>query len=268
MKHILKALKGSEFITGRPSLEQAAIVLEKFAEWFPFENLDVMCKNTMDITPEFLETKLFKMRRGGLCYEINALLFCTLKELGFNVELGAATVYNEGKWALTGTHTIVLLSIENQRFLADAGFGNRLALYPLEIDGKTVTSPAGTFRVRTVQTEKGSIALQSQTGEGEWVILYAFDWTKLEWDRLNLIRDEIHGHPRSPFNKQLLIASVLSNGTYSINEERSVYKEINGNKKISPFVTKSDMLKHIRSSYSSAIVKEAERYLSKHNNTY
>lgn len=267
MKHIIHSLKGTKLITSVQPLEQAAIVLEKFAEWFPFENLDVMCRNTTEITPEFLETKLFKMRRGGLCYEINALLFCTLMELGFDVELGAATVNNEGKWALTGTHTIVLLSIGEQRFIADAGFGNRLALHPLEIDGNAVTSPAGTLRVRTVQTEKGSIALESQTEEGEWVIHYAFDWAKLEWDRLNLIRDEIHWHPRSPFNKQLLIANVLPNGTYSINEERSVHKEINGRKKISQFVTKSDMLKHIRSSYSSAIVKEAERYLSTHNNT-
>lgn len=261
MKHILNSLKGTELITNVQPQEQVAIVLRKFAEWFPFENLDVMCKHTTEITPEFLETKLFKMRRGGLCYEINALLFCTLKELGFDVELGAATVNNEGKWALTGTHTIVLLSIGEQRFIADAGFGNRLALYPLEIDGRAVTSPAGTYRARTVQTEKGSIALESQTEEGEWVILYALYWTKVEWQKLNLIRNEIHNHSRSPFNKQLLIANVLPNGTYSINEERSLHKEINGRKKISQFATKSDMLQHIRSSYSSAIAKEVEKYL-------
>src|SRR5690554_6624993 len=139
MEQILIRLKEYGFKTGVYTPEQVAIVQKKFAEWFPFENLDVICGNTQEITPEFLQTKLFHMHRGGLCYEINALLFYTLKELGFDVQLGSATVNNQGKWALAGTHVMVLLTIDGRRYLVDGGFGNRLALYPLEINGKAVT---------------------------------------------------------------------------------------------------------------------------------
>ena len=90
---------------------------------------------------------------------MNALLYLVLKELGYEVELGTATVNNEGKWALDRTHAMVLLTIDRKRYIADGGFGNRLALSPLLLDGSEAT--AGTFRLHTMKTHKGSIALES-----------------------------------------------------------------------------------------------------------
>lgn len=264
MEPIISKLKESGLIPGLHTPEQVAIVLRKFAEWFPFENLDVMCGYSHDITPQFLKTKLFQTRRGGLCYEINPLLFQTLKELGFDVQLGSATVNNNGKWALKNTHVMVLLMIDGRRFIADGGFGNKLALYPLEIEGKPVASPAGTFRVKRMKTDRGSYALQSQTENGGWVLHYAFDWQPIEWKALNEIREKIHHHPRSPFNKQLLIASITEDGTCSINEERMLCAFSDGIKKISRFAEKTDMLRYVRALYSSAIAKEAEKYLYTH----
>lgn len=264
MEQIISKLKESGLIPGLYTPEQAAIVLKKFAEWFPFENLDVMRGHTHDITPQFLQSKLFQTGRGGLCYEINALLFHTLKTLGFNVQLGSATVNNNGTWALENTHVMVLLDIGGRRFIADGGFGNKLALFPLEIDGKPVTSPAGTFRIKKMNTEKGSFALQSKMDNGGWILHYAFDWQPIEWPHLNEIRDKIHYHPHSPFNKQIIIASISENGTCSINEERLIYTFKNGNKKISRFSEKTDMLTYVRALYSSAIAKEAEKYLYTH----
>ena len=261
MDQLLRDLKTNGLIEGLMTPEQVAIVLRKFAEWFPFENLDVIRKNEAEITPEFLTTKIIKSRRGGLCYEMNALLYLVLQELGFEVELGAATVNNEGNWAINRTHAMVLLTIDGKRYVADGGFGNRLALSPLSLDGGAVTSPAGTFRIRTMKTDKGSIALQCKNNDGDWLVHYAFDWVSVPWQELNRMKRDIHHHPQSTFNKKLLIAKVLPDGTQSINEERQLRKWIDGREEVTIFETKSDLLAALRSHCSSAIVAEAEKYI-------
>ena len=262
MDQLIKDLKANGLNEGLRTLEQVAIVLRKFVEWFPFENIDVIRRNEAEITPEFLKTKIIKKRRGGLCYEMNALLYLVLKELGYEVELGTATVNNEGKWALDRTHAMVLLTIDRKRYIADGGFGNRLALSPLLLDGSEVTSPAGTFRLHTMKTDKGSIALECQTNDGDWLVHYAFDWVPVQWQDLNRIKQDIHHHPHSTFNKKLLIAKVLRDGTQSINEERQLRKWMDGREEVTVFETKDELIKAIRRECTPAIAEETEKYLS------
>nr|WP_246439483.1 arylamine N-acetyltransferase [Bacillus benzoevorans] len=243
--------------------EQAAIVLCKFAETFPFENLDVLNQIEAEITPEFLQEKLLQSSRGGLCYEINSLLYLILKQLKFNVSIGIGTVNKEGNWATDRTHAMVLLTMNDKKYIADGGYGNRLALYPLELDGSIVTSPAGSFRLRTVKTEKGSIALEMQNQRGDWDVHYAFDWNPEPWQELNRIKQDIHHHANSGFNKKPLIASVFRNGTQSINEERLSRKWSDGREEEMVFQTKDDFFKTIRSFYTASLTNEAEKVLKK-----
>ena len=258
MEKLIEDLRQNGVKAGVFTPEQVGIVLKKFAEWFPFENLDVMCKNEAEITPQFLKEKMISSRRGGLCYEINALLYLVLKTLGFNVELGAATVNNEGNWAIHRTHAMVLLTIGEKRYVADGGFGNRLAVTPLEIDGSEVTSPAGTFRVRTTKTDEGMIALEMKDQNDDWVVHYAFDWAPVQWQELTRIKRDIHDHPHSTFNKKMLIAKVFPDGTQSINEERQLRKWIDGREEAINFDTKEDMLSALQYYCSPAIVEAAK----------
>lgn len=95
---------------------------------------------------------------------------------------------NDGKWAIKRTHTLALLQLNVQKYIADSRFGNlsRLPLY--QIDGKEVTSPAGVFRLRTHQTEKGNIALEILNDQGVWDIRYAFHWEEIAWGRLSVMK--------------------------------------------------------------------------------
>ncbi|KAB7705322.1 arylamine N-acetyltransferase [Bacillus aerolatus] len=260
MKRLVKELKETGYMGMQTPVEQVAFVLRKFAEWFPFENVDVMRGNKADITPEFLTDKMVVKRRGGLCYEINPLLLLVLKTLGFEAELGAATVYNEGKWGLHRTHAIVLLRINGENYIADSGFGSRLALSPLPLDGDEVTSPAGTFRLRTHATEKGSIAMESLSAQGDWTICYVFDWKTVPWNELSKAKRNIHENPRSPFNKQLLIATILPDGTQSINEERRHRKWKDGHEETSPFENKQALIDSVRLNCSSSLAEAVENY--------
>src|SRR5699024_2774809 len=180
MKEIRELLddefKEQDFFEIKNDIEQMSFILKWFARTFPFENIDVISHNEQPITREYLINKMLKNRRGGLCYELNGLLHLVLKAFGFDITLGSATVWSEedNDWIIDKTHTINLYQTNNNLYLLDAGSGSNLAMQPLKLDGNSVTSPVGTFRLRTKKSERGTIISEKQTGDG-WVLRYAFD---------------------------------------------------------------------------------------------
>lgn len=260
MNYLVKKLKECGYIESSPPVKRVAFVLQKFAEWFPFENVDALVGDQEDITAEFLTNKMVRGQRGGLCYEINPLLLLVLQELGFDAKLGAATVKNDGKWSLDRTHALVLLHLDEKKYIADSGFGNRLALSPLPLNGETVVSPAGAFRLRTHKTEKGEIVMECLNNEGQWFVCYAFDWETVPWGKLSEMKQVIHTHPHSPFNKRLLIARTLPDGTQSINEEREHRKWEDGREETCTFKNIESLLHTVRNDCSPALAAAIEKY--------
>ena len=51
----------------------------------PFENLDILLGRLIATDPPSIERKLVRDRRGGYCFEQNALLGAALRQLGFAV---------------------------------------------------------------------------------------------------------------------------------------------------------------------------------------
>lgn len=261
MEVLIQKLYDSGYPHHEPAHQQVAFVLRKFAEWFPFENLDVLNQSEASITPAFLLHKMVTEGRGGLCYEINPLLYLVLDALGFHAELGAGTVHKDGKWATDRTHAFVLLNLDGTKFIADSGFGSRLSLTPLQLDGPAESSSAGTFRLRTRSTARGSIALESSTSQEEMALRYAFDWEAISWEELDVMKRKIHDNPQSAFNKELLIASLLHDGTLSINERRLHRKWTDGRERTIPFASEQCLLECIAEHYHPSILKEARKLI-------
>lgn len=262
MKQILHELEKNGLQRGVHTAEQVSIVMRKLAEAFPFENFDVLNRREVKITPDFIREKMLKERRGGLCYELNALLLLLLKELGFSATIGIGTVRNEQGWATDRTHAFVLLQMEGTKYIADSGFGNKLALYPLKLNGPSVTSPAGSFRVRRRKTAKGVFALEYLNPKGEWDILYAFDWQPQSWSELERIKEKIYHHPYSAFNKRPIIAMVRPDCTESLNDERLFRKYTDGREEEMTFASKEEFLNMLRTLFPGSITKEAEKRIT------
>lgn len=265
MEELIKRLKENGLLEIQTPVGKLAFVLRQFADWFPFENTDVMNGIETDISPEYLIRKMVQQQRGGLCYEINPLLFLVLQELGFDAKLGAGTIINNGKWALDKTHALVLLQLDEKKYIADSGFGNHLALFPLQLDEEAVTSPAGTFRLRTHQTEKGSNVLESLNEQNEWYIRYAFHWESVPWRQLSDMKRAIHKNSRSPFNKELLIARVLQDGTESINEKRQHRKWTDGREEIILFENEQSLVETVRRNFPMSLTKQVQNHLLFHD---
>ncbi|WP_144460985.1 arylamine N-acetyltransferase family protein [Siminovitchia fortis] len=255
-----KLVKEKDYFSAEDDLQRIKMVQELLAERFPFENLDVLLKVEDPITPKFIVEKMLLKGRGGLCYELNALQHLLLKELGFDVYLATATVSTETGWATDRTHVMNLLWKEEKLYLIDSGFGSNLPLQPVELDGPPVHSPAGNFRLRTCETEKGSIVLQAENDKG-WNTRYAFFPEKVRWEDLNRIKTEIHNSPKSSFNRELLIARMLPEATLSVNEERLQIKGTEGEDQRIMFTTEDEMLRNIKIRFSESIYQAAGQYV-------
>lgn len=90
----------------------------------PFENIDVQLGNEPPHDIDRIFDKIVTGRRGGWCYEMNALFGWALRELGFTVDFvaGAVSRDKKGDEALM-SHLALIVHLERP-YLADAGFGD------------------------------------------------------------------------------------------------------------------------------------------------
>src|SRR5690242_16272279 len=80
-----------------PTLDTLRGVHRAHFHGVPFENLDVVLNRPIRLDPASLMQKIVAERRGGYCFESNALLMYALHTLGFVVTPLAARVLWERK---------------------------------------------------------------------------------------------------------------------------------------------------------------------------
>lgn len=95
------------------------------AATIPFENLDVLARRPIDLSPPAIEEKIVHRGRGGYCFETNQLLMLALQAIGFRVVPLSARV----RWMLPRefvpprTHMFLQLDVAGEPWLADCGVG-------------------------------------------------------------------------------------------------------------------------------------------------
>lgn len=127
----------SETITALQSAHRRAI---------PFENLDIPLGRGIDLGPEAIFAKLVTARRGGYCFEQNALFLRVLRALGFTARplLGRVWLSATPDKVPARGHALILVEARGQDWISDVGFGGGIApLLPLAeaevTDGDGVT---------------------------------------------------------------------------------------------------------------------------------
>lgn len=198
-------------------------LLERTAWALPFENVCVMNGGTAEITDESLKEKILIRNEGGLCYDLNAILYLFLLENGLDATLIRGAVYDASnqKWSETGkTHVAILIQDKGLQYLIDTGFGGNLPLTPVPLNGETVSSRNGDFRVQKETSDHGDYCLYMKLKhkDKEWRKGYAFDSndTTTTINDLNEIQEIIANHPGSVFKKRLLITKLTDRGSVTL----------------------------------------------------
>ncbi|MFP7494682.1 arylamine N-acetyltransferase [Terribacillus saccharophilus] len=194
------------------------ILLQKFAETIPFENLRIIDRRQSLLSKEDLQQKILIQNEGGVCYELNTLLYHYLKECGFDVLLLSACIYDQKsqQWSATGnTHAVILLKMNSTAFIVDAGFGANIPLAPLPMSGEVITTSNGQFRIKPA-AEGYLMEMKLEGNDSDWRIGYRFSSEEpiTEISGLEQMQQTIENHPASPFNKSPLVTKRNEDGRY------------------------------------------------------
>ncbi|UOK48839.1 arylamine N-acetyltransferase [Bacillus tropicus] len=198
--------------------EELNTILFAFAHTIPFENLDVISRNSNAITMENLQDKILTRSRGGLCYELNTLLYYFLKYCGYDVQLALGTVYKNdiNTWALEDGHITIILNYDNVRYVIDVGIASLVPLVPVPFTGEAVSSKNGTYRVRRKDTSKGNYVLERKDTNGEWKVCHAFYNRIIDEAVVNDVQKRVVEDEKSIFNKGPIAVKLTESGHVSL----------------------------------------------------
>jgi N-hydroxyarylamine O-acetyltransferase len=137
----------------------------------PFENLDIHRKIMINTSNLF--EKIVVGNRGGFCYELNGLFYELLMQLGFDVKLISARVYQKDVgFGPEFDHMSIIANMNNVKYLVDVGFGD-FALQPLELKlNEELPDPAGIFKI--IPADEQSRLVMKKTSYGEFIPQYLF----------------------------------------------------------------------------------------------
>lgn len=138
----------------------------------PFENLDIHLGRPIRIDLPSVEAKLVRGRRGGYCFEQNALFAAVLEAHGWIVHRWTARVRVGPPIPRPRTHMMLAVETEAGRVLCDVGFGAESIAEPMPLDPGRVAEQ-GPWRYRLVREEGRLWVLQLARGAG-WEDQYAF----------------------------------------------------------------------------------------------
>lgn len=189
----------------------------------PFENLDIPLGRGIRIDSASVFAKLVAGKRGGYCFEQNRLLRDALTELGFTVHPLLARVWllHESQDVPPLTHTLNLVSIAGEAWIADAGFGGSYAPPLRLLDGAEEAAPDGA-RHRVVRHAEHGWMLQRHAGgpddaQGQgWQDQYSFTEARVEESDLALSNHWTSTAPGTRFTTLTMARIVLPTGYASL----------------------------------------------------
>lgn len=188
-----------------PGASGLAAVQTAHMRAIPFENIDPLLGRVPSLALEDVAAKLVAGRRGGYCFEHNALYGHALQALGHAPRAVLARVFDPAGQSGARSHHAFTVEAEGEIWLCDTGFGGHGALAPVRLTTPAPqAAPNGTYRVR-VDATSGETALDRQAGEA-WVPLYAFDAAPvrdIDFEAANYLCTRWQG---APFSANLMVA--------------------------------------------------------------
>ena len=155
----------------RPGLQALTALHAAHVTAVPFENLDILLGRGISLDLEALQAKIVKGRRGGYCFEQNALFQAVLERMGFRVTPLAARVRAGPPGVRPRTHMLLRVELDEGAHLADVGFGGDGLVHPLSFaPGAEVRAAGVTHRLR----REDDLWVLTADADGDTTDLYAF----------------------------------------------------------------------------------------------
>ena len=227
---------------GESLYEQLSAVHMRHAQSIPFENLDAYLNHSVSLDPDDIFDKIVMRKRGGYCFEMNALIYLALDAMGFEIKPYAARVCREKTGYSGYSHRVNIVELNAKRYLIDVGFGGNGLITPVLLEeGLIQRQQLNTYRV--VRSAHIDFALQCLK-EGEFSDMIGFN------DRPALQEDFVIGNyytgsnPGSFFAANIICIIPTEKGRISLVNNTLTIVENGGLRKIEvPDEKRSEVLK-------------------------
>lgn len=186
----------------------------------PFENLDIHWKRPIVLDVERFYAKIVGERRGGFCYELNGLFNELLISMGFATRLISARVGRaDGSFGPEYDHAAIIVSIGEEEFLADVGFGD-FSAEPLRfVVGEEQQDVNGIFKIEKAEAE--AFVVKRHFGE-DWKNEYLFTDIARELAEFAEMCDFQQYSPESHFTKGKLCSIMTESGRKTLTDDKYI----------------------------------------------
>lgn len=119
-----------------PTMDSLCALMHAHLTHIPFENLDAWDRGEAPLLgiPDIFD-KVVIRRRGGWCFELNALFKALLDALGFETYTVGARVMVGRDYFPAVSHRGTVCLLDGKRYYCDVGFGDVLFRAPVPMDG-------------------------------------------------------------------------------------------------------------------------------------
>ncbi|WP_424767796.1 arylamine N-acetyltransferase family protein [Paenibacillus sp. sgz302251] len=139
----------------------------------PYENLDILKGRPLSLEIQDLIHKIVIRRRGGYCFELNALFGWLLRELGYSVtDLVARFWRDESNLPPKQRHHVLKVEAEDVFYLCDVGVGGIVPRRPIKmLEGLAQQQGDEGYRLER-DPDYGWVLCELNHGDWRW--LYSF----------------------------------------------------------------------------------------------
>ena len=202
-----------------PTAQTLHTLVAAHTRTIPFENLDPLLGiPVVDLSARALTEKLVFRRRGGYCYEHNALMRYALEAVGFDVRpLTGRVVWMLGADAPVPARTHHVLSVTvpdtGVEYLVDVGFGGQTLSSPIRMVVDEVQSTRHEpYRIARATDEYRLEAFLRDS----WHPLYTFSRETVPQIDLQVGSWYVSTHPESIFVVGMTVARVTDDARWNL----------------------------------------------------
>ena len=185
----------------------------------PFEDLNTSwLGRPVSLEIPALYDKVVLRRRGGYCYELNALFTRLLLDLGFDARSVFCRVVRGRDFLPPCAHRGIVVALDGGLYFCDVGFGGPMPAGALEIaDGAGGDVRGETFRIDRFDDYWWTLSRDTSAGVREAVLQFnTFPQTPQEFIAANM---KSALDPESIFVKQVLVNLRTGDGALSITDD-------------------------------------------------
>ncbi|KAF2673431.1 arylamine N-acetyltransferase 1 [Microthyrium microscopicum] len=255
-------------ISPKKSVEYLEFLQRQHLAYIPFENLSLHYSRWRQISlhPEDLSKKIVQSPgRGGYCMELNALFATLLRSLGYKLRTCGARTH-DGKKFGGWSHHVNLVTIADEMFLLDVGYGPNNPITPLSLqqEGKVVGA-IHEEQNRVIQTglednedpsQKVWVYQHRQDPDGPWINCYCFTELEFRPEDFEVMNLSTSQSPRRFFTQRVFRTKMVldesgKNIVGRLTLGRDIKKSHNGKSETyEVFATESDRLSALKKYFS------------------